>query len=136
MILFDANVLVHAFRPDAPEHRKCKQWVEATLKGQDPYGVSPAVLALVVRICTHPRIFIRPSSRTEVLGFCRTVLEHPNARIITPGQGHWSTFESLCEAFEVTGNAVQMAWFVALAIESGCEWSTTDPEYSRFKESV
>ncbi len=134
MILFDASVLVQAFRSDAPQHDHCKDRVESALKGSQAYGVSPAILGLVVHICTHPHIFIRPSARTEVLRFCRSLLESPNARIITPSQEHWSTFESVCEAFDVTGNGVQMAWFVALAIESECEWVTTDPGYSRFKE--
>jgi hypothetical protein len=28
---------------------------------------------------------------------------------------------------------VQDAWFAALAIESGCEWITTDRNYARFE---
>jgi transposase len=35
---------------------------------------------------------------------------------------------------EVKGNLVQDAWFAALAIESGCEWITTDRDYARFPE--
>ena len=27
---------------------------------------------------------------------------------------------------------IQDAWFAALAIESGCEWITTDRDYARF----
>jgi uncharacterized protein len=32
----------------------------------------------------------------------------------------------------VSGNLVQDAWFAALAIESGCEWITTDRDFARF----
>ena len=32
----------------------------------------------------------------------------------------------------MTGNLVQDAWLAALAIESGCEWVTTDRDYARF----
>jgi uncharacterized protein len=32
----------------------------------------------------------------------------------------------------VKGHLVQDAWFAALAIESGCEWVTTDRDYARF----
>jgi predicted nucleic acid-binding protein len=31
------------------------------------------------------------------------------------------------------GVVVQDAWFAALAIESGCEWITTDRDYARFE---
>jgi predicted nucleic acid-binding protein len=34
---------------------------------------------------------------------------------------------------QLTGNLVSDAWFAALAIESGCEWITTDGDYARFK---
>ena len=30
------------------------------------------------------------------------------------------------------GNLLQDAWFAAVAMESGCEWITTDRDYARF----
>ena len=30
------------------------------------------------------------------------------------------------------GNLIPDAWFAALAIESGCEWITTDRDYEKF----
>ncbi|TLZ03430.1 MAG: type II toxin-antitoxin system VapC family toxin, partial [Gammaproteobacteria bacterium] len=33
---------------------------------------------------------------------------------------------------KATGNLAQDAWFAALAIESGCDWITTDRDYARF----
>jgi hypothetical protein len=41
-------------------------------------------------------------------------------------------FEDLCTKAKATGNLAQDAWFAALAIESGCEWITTDWYYARF----
>ncbi|HEX5138283.1 MAG TPA: PIN domain-containing protein [Planctomycetota bacterium] len=38
----------------------------------------------------------------------------------------------LCRAAGARGNLVPDAYFAALAIESGCEWVTTDRDYSRF----
>jgi toxin-antitoxin system PIN domain toxin len=136
LILFDANVLVHAFRSDAADHQRYKAWVESVVNEPAQYGVSTQALALVVRICTHPRVFRRPSSLADVLQFCRVLVERPNAILVSPGKEHWSIFESLCEAFGATGNLVQKAWFTALAIESGCEWITTDPDYGRFKKLI
>jgi toxin-antitoxin system PIN domain toxin len=134
LILFDANVLIHAFRSDSKEHQQHKVWLESVINGPSAYGVSTQVLATMIRVCTHPRVFRHPSSMTDVLQFCRVLLQRPNATLISPGEQHWSIFESLCEAFGATGNLVQKAWFTALAIESGCEWITTDPDYGRFKK--
>lgn len=133
MILCDVNVLIYAFRSDAENHPQYKAWLESVIGGSSAYGVAPQVLASVVRICTHRRIFARPSSLYDAFEFCRVLLEQPNATVITPGDRHWFIFESLCRDSEATGNIAQDAWFAALAIESGCEWITTDRDYARFK---
>jgi predicted nucleic acid-binding protein len=39
----------------------------------------------------------------------------------------------VCQRARASGNLVQDAWFAALAIESGCEWITTDRDYARFE---
>jgi toxin-antitoxin system PIN domain toxin len=132
LILPDVNVLIHAFRPDSPEHPRYRTWLEDVVNGAAAYGIAPQVLASVVRICTHPRIFIQPDPAQDVFEFARVLLEHPNATVVIPADRHWSIFESLCDQARATGNLVQDAWFAALAIESGCEWITTDRDYSRF----
>lgn len=132
MILPDVNVLIYAFRADTERHEAHKRWLEAVINGPAAYGIAPQVLAAVVRICTHPRIFSRPSAPADVFEFCRVLLEQPTATVIAPGERHWDIFESLCREANATGNLAQDAWFAALAIESGCEWITTDRDYARF----
>lgn len=133
MILPDVNVLIYAFRSDAVNHAAYKKWLESVINGDSAYGIAPQVLSSVTRICTHPRIFANPSSLKEVFDFCRTLLEQPNATVIVPGERHWTIFESICTEAGARGNLVQDAWFAALAVESGCEWITTDGDYARFK---
>lgn len=132
MILADVNVLIYAFRSDSVDHSDYKSWLESVVNGDSAYGISPQVLASVVRICTHPRIFARPSATADALAFGRTVMEQPNATVITPGERHWEIFEELCARAKATGNLISDAWFAALAIESGAEWITTDRDYARF----
>jgi len=52
---------------------------------------------------------------------------------VAPGARHWRLFDTLCRESKALGNLVQDAWNAALAIESGCEWITTDGGYARFK---
>jgi toxin-antitoxin system PIN domain toxin len=133
LILPDVNVLIYAFRSDAENHPQYKAWLEDAVNGPSAYGVAPQVLGSMVRICTHPRIFARPSSREDAFEFCRAILEQPNATVITPGERHWSIFELVCRQSKATGNLAQDAWFAALAIEAGAEWITTDRDYARFE---
>jgi uncharacterized protein len=133
VILPDANVLVYAFRSDAKSHAKYRRWLEGVVNGPAAYGISPQVLAGVMRICTHPRIFVRPSSSAETLDFCTTLLDQPNAVPVVPGERHWPIFARLCRDSKAAGNLVAEAWLAALAIESGCEWITTDRDYAQFE---
>jgi len=133
VILADVNVLIYAFRTDSFDHGRYKQWLEAVVNGPAPYAVSPQVLASVIRICTHPRIFRQPDTIDLTLQFAAKVMAPSRCHIVQPGPGHWDIFSRLCRQFRVTGNLVQDAWFAALAIESGCEWITADHDYARFE---
>lgn len=132
MILADVNVLIYAFRSDSDQHAAYRSWLDEVVNGPSAYAVSPQVLSGVVRICTHPRIFSHPNTLEEVLAFCRVVSDQPQATQVTPGERHWSIFESLCRDSRATGNVVEDAWYAALAIESGCEWITVDRDFARF----
>jgi toxin-antitoxin system PIN domain toxin len=133
VILADVNVLVYAFRADMEGHARYRDWLESVLNGPEAYGISPQVFCSFLRITTHPRIFVNPSSLAEALEFVRVVQSQPQARVILPGEDHWWIFEALCRESAATGNLVQDAWFAALAIESGCEWITVDRDYARFQ---
>jgi toxin-antitoxin system PIN domain toxin len=132
VILTDVNVLVYAYREDAPGHAGYRQWLEDLIKSNQAYGVSDLVLSGFLRVVTHPRVFNPPSDLARALAFVRQIREQPNAVNIAPGPRHWDIFKSLCEAAGVKGNLVPDAYLAALAIESGSEWVTTDRDYSRF----
>ncbi len=133
MIIPDVNVLIYAFRSDSADHAKYKSWLTDIVNGSAAYGISPQVLSSVTRICTHPRIYKQPSGLEETLRFCNVLLESPNATLVLPQERHWSIFQTLCMSCKASGNLVQDAWLAALAIESGCEWITTDGDFARFQ---
>jgi toxin-antitoxin system PIN domain toxin len=124
--------LIYAFRKDSVRHADYRNWLDSVVNGDSIFGLSPQVLSSVIRICTNPRVYVNPSDIKETMRFCNVLLES-NSQIIQPGPGHWKIFTGLCIDECVTGNLAQDAWFAALAIESGCEWITTDGDYARFK---
>jgi len=132
VILPDVNVLLYAFRADSANHAAYHRWLSGVVNGPMAYGMSPQVLAGVLRVATHPRIYAKPSSFTAAMSFAALLLGQPNCQIIQPGPRHWTLFLELCERSKATGNLVQDAWLAALAIESGCEWITTDRDFARF----
>jgi toxin-antitoxin system PIN domain toxin len=132
MILPDVNILVQAFRSDAPDHIVCRAWLNDIVNGNARYGMAPQVLSGMIRVVTHPKVFPVPSRLDEVFQFCDTLLAQPHCIIIQPGERHWEIFIRLYIEANARGNLVPDAWFAALAIESGCEWITLDHDYARF----
>lgn len=134
VILPDVNVLVHAFRADSVEHQLCRKWLQGVVNADSRYGIAPQVLAGVIRITTHPKIFAQPSRLDEVVKFCDVLIAQPQCLVIQPGERHWDIFTRLCREADARGNLVPDAWYAALAIESGCEWISLDRDYARFRD--
>ncbi len=132
MFLPDVNVLVYAHRKDSAHHAACRRWLEATLGGEARYAVSELVLSGFIRVVTHRKIFNEPSTLQDALTLAEQIRDQPNASLIEPGERHWTIFRRLCLEAKAKGNLVPDAYLAALAIESGCEWITTDRDFSRF----
>jgi toxin-antitoxin system PIN domain toxin len=132
MLLIDVNVLVYAFRKDSPDHERYAAWLNALVGGDEAYGIADLVLSGFLRIVTHPKIFIPPSSLKRALTFVERVRGCPGCVPISPGPRHWDIFTRLCREAAVRGNLVPDAYLAALAIESGSEWITADRGFGRF----
>jgi hypothetical protein len=134
LVLPDVNVLVYAHREDAVDHAAYRKWLERVVNGDEAYGISELALSGFVRVVTHSKVFRSPSRLVDALTFAEQVRAQPNCVHVAPGARHWGIFERLCRECDARGNLVPDAYFAAMAIESGCEWITTDRDYSRFKD--
>jgi len=132
MVLPDVNVLLYAYRQLAPDHQRYRAWLEAVVNGDSAYGVADLVLSGFIRIVTNPRAAMPPSTTEEALTFVDRLRKAPACVVIAPGPRHWQIFTDLCRHTGATANLVPDAYLAALAIESGCEWITTDRDYARF----
>jgi uncharacterized protein len=132
LLLVDVNVLVYALREDAPRHIEYSNWLDRLVNGERRFGVSSTVLSGVLRVATHPLVYRTPTPTELVLDFLGEIVNAPGCEQISPGPQHWWIFDQLCRTLKLTGNSVPDAWLAALAIESGCEWVTTDRGFARF----
>lgn len=132
MLLCDVNILVYAHREDAPNHATYRQWLETLINSDAAYAVSELVLSGFLRIVTHPKIFDPPSSLEDALAFVETLRAQPNCVVVSPQERHWDIFQKLCLSANAKGNLIPDAYHAALAIETGCEWITTDRGFSRY----
>lgn len=132
MLAPDVNVLVYAFREELPEHEGCRRWLESVVEADAAYGLFDLVLSGFLRVVTHPRVFKTPTPLDAALEFVNVLRSRPNCVLVHPGARHWAIFERLCRESGAKGSLVADAYLAALALESGCEWVTTDRDYSRF----
>ena len=133
MVLPDVNVLVYAYREDVQNHAAYREWLERVINGDEAYGVSELALSGFIRTVTHPKVFRAPTPVADAFAFAEQVRAQPGCIRVDPGVRHWQIFDRLCRESGARGNRVPDAYFAAMAIESGCEWVTTDRDYSRFK---
>lgn len=132
MVLPDVNILVYAFRPDATDHERYRDWLQDLVDGPAAFGCSDVVLSGFLRIVTHPRVFASPDSLEAATAFATAVRDQPHCVPVSPGPRHWDLFLQLGRAVGARGNLVPDAYLAALAIEAGCEWITTDRDFARF----
>ncbi len=102
------------------------------MDGDEPFGVPSLVFSGFLRVVTHPGIFFVPSPLTRALGFVEGVRGSVAFVSVEPGPRHWTIFRRLCEEAGAKGNLIADAYLAGIAIEQGCEWITTDRDYSRF----
>ncbi len=128
----DVNVLVHAHRPEAPDHDRIHRWLEDARAGSRPLGLPGSTLSGFIRVVTHPRIFRDPTPLATALEFAEAVRQAPASREVGPGERHWSIFRDLCETVGARGNLVPDAYLAALAIEQGATLISADRGFARF----
>jgi toxin-antitoxin system PIN domain toxin len=134
MLLLDVNVLVHAYREDAPRHAPVRAWLEGLVYSDSAFALSDLVLSGFLRVVTHPRIFTPPTPVERALEFAEALRSQPNCMVLSPGDRHWSIFTRLCREGDARGNLVPDAYLAALAVESGSELVTTDRDFARFED--
>jgi len=121
VILVDANVLLYAEDQQSPRHAAAREWWDAQLSGTSPVCLCWTVLGAFIRIGTNSRVFENPLSLDQALSRVHW-LDQPCTRIIHATDRHWVVFQKM----------VTDAHLAALAYEHGCEFISTDTDFSRF----
>jgi toxin-antitoxin system PIN domain toxin len=133
VILVDVNVLLYAYHPRAPQHDRCRSWLQDALGGDQAVALSwPGVLAFL-RLSTSPRVFDAPLTMTEATAAVSAWLSRPQVVMVGPGERHWEILREVISDSQVTGAMVADAALAALALEHGCGVCTTDRDFRRFQ---
>ena len=132
MDLLDVNVLVNAYRRDAPRHAAFLDYVRTLVEGDHPFAVPEVVFSGFFRVVTHPRIFNPPSTFTDALVFAEQLRSQEHCIPVVPGARHWEIFVELGKKGQARGSLVSDAFLAAMAIEMGAELVTDDRGFGRW----
>ena len=132
MDLLDVNVLVNAFRRDAPDHKPMAKYLQAVCADPQPFAIPSIVFSGFFRIATHPRVFSPPSKFDDTRVFAEQLRSQSHCLTVEVGPRHWEIFVRLCQSGNARGNLVSDAYLAAIAIEMGAELVTADRGFGRW----
>ena len=133
MIAVDTNVLVYAYRPEAPEHGAAAAAVRRLLTGTDTWAIPWTVAYEFLSVVTQPRIWRQPASPPEALGALDAWSDAGGAVFLAEGGGHRAVLSRLIGQGPVRGGRVFDARVAATCLDHGIRelWSV-DRDFSRF----
>lgn len=134
MLCADVNVLVDAFRTDAPGHERTRAWLDEARRGNDPLVLLPEVAASFVRIVSNRRIWRLPSSTSDALAFVAAVRASPAVRWQHAGPRQWEIVDGLVRQLGLTGDDIPDAYLAAAALDVGATFVTSDRAFARFRD--
>lgn len=130
--LLDANLLLNAFREDAPAHEASYGWLTRTLQeGQAVWTTSVNELALL-RIATLPRLGPLAATPEHVFEFLAALHAQPNYRHLELGKAGLARWRQLVLDLGLRGNDLNDAYLAVLALEHRLTLVTADGGFGRF----
>lgn len=132
MDLPDNNVLLNAFRPDAPHHTVAKQWLEGALNEGQSIRLFPTVEAGFLRVATHPKVFTPPSLFNEAAEFLRLLCSARSVSICSWTVSERNRWIELCQDLEIRSNDCNDAMLAAVCLEGRLRLVTFDQGFKRF----
>jgi predicted nucleic acid-binding protein len=100
------------------------------MPARDLLKLQPMVIASLLRLVTHPKIFVRPTPKADDLRFVDALLAA--AGVERPELGtEWPALRGLCLDNGLAANDVPDAWLAAAAIDQGEHVVSFDPDFKR-----
>lgn len=132
MRLVDVNVLVNAFRRDAPHHPRAFEAMEHARAVSEPLVILTEVAVGFLRVVTHPRIFRDPTPGAEAIAALEAWCSPAHVSIREAGRGRWREFVRVAREYGLSGSGVHDGLLVAAAQDSSATLLTFDRGFLRY----
>ena len=130
----DVNVLVAALREDHPNHHVARPWllkrITAAASGE-ALVILPMVAVGLLRIATHPKVFVPPTPPEIALAFLEQLLAAPGVEYGELGR-EWPAVKRFVHDHLPRGNDVPDVWIAAAAATLGTRLVAFDKGFRRY----
>ena len=135
-LVVDTNILLYAANSAAPEHNRCRSFLDETVASGDICFLPENVIYEFLRVATHPRVFPNPLRASDAVEFLSAMVAVPNVRTLSAGDNHWQTLRALVmELGQPSGNFFFDVHTVALMREHGIRRiATADTDFTKFRD--
>jgi uncharacterized protein len=132
VIVLDANILLYAYDGTSLRHSEASEWLKEAFSGSELIGFPWQVVWAFLRLSTSSRVFTNPLSMETAVEVAQQWMDLKQARILAPGERHWSLLQQMLIEGRVRGPLTTDAELAALTIEHGGVLHTTDRDFARF----
>lgn len=132
MMVLDANLLLYAYMPHAPQYKAASRWLQNLLSSDAEIGIPLQSAMAFIRIATNRSIPLVRLDMETALDLAEGWFEQPFVRLLYPGEAHWPIFRRMLLEGHADGPLGSDAQLAAITIECGGILYTTDRDFARF----
>ena len=133
MIAVDTHVLCFAHRGETAQHAAAAACVAELGQSGARWGIPSPCVAEFLRVATHPKVLVPPSTPAQAVGYLDGLFDAGNARLLGPGDSWWRYLRSLVLAGRAASNRVFDAQIAAVCLDQGVSvLITEDSDFGRF----
>lgn len=134
MFVIDTNLLLYAVNPDADEHLRARELIEAWRVDERSWFITWGIIYEFLRVATHPRVFSTPLTLAQANAWIAALLAGRTDSILIQTDRHRAVLNDLAEKHSrLRGNPVHDLHIAALMIEHGVpEIRTADTDFHQF----
>jgi len=121
--IVDGNLLIYAANLAAPQHPRCRAWLQEAFSGSEEIGFNWIAITGFLRITTHLRLLAQPLQIQHAVEQVDKWLATPIVRLIEPRANHWSVLKELLLAAGRGGNLTTDAHLARSPSRTTQRWS-------------
>lgn len=129
----DVNILLYASDRNSSLHPRALEFLAECSSRSEAFCLAWPTVMGYLRIATHPSVFSAPLSVEQAAANVEALLAWPHTKLLSEGEGFWSSYRQVTRQGDVKGNLVPDAHLATLLLQHGVRvLYSNDSDFRRF----